>query len=135
MVLMAFAVITATNVSAQSLRDGEYNYIGKISPNGTVRNDKYVAIGFFNTDGTVANKKGEVTGRLGNDLNIYNTEDVRIGYLTIDGNVNDGESNFLGNIDRASGKVTDKDGKTIGYAHGVSMLRIAAYYFFDFFDK
>lgn len=134
--LMAISNLGGDNgARAQSLRDGDYNFIGKITPNGTVRNNKYVAIGFFNGDGTLANSKGKITGRLNKDLNIYDTDNNRIGYITIEGRVYDGESNLLGKIDRNSGKVTRADEQVIGYAHGVSMLWIAAYYFFDFFDK
>lgn len=134
-VLTLVMTISAVSASAQSLRDGEYNYIGKISPNGTVRDATYNAIGFFNADGTVADKNGTVRGRVNRDLNIYDNGDKRIGFINVDGTVRDGESNVLGKIDRNSGKVSDANGNTIGYAHGVSMLWIAAYYFFDFFDK
>ena len=119
---------------AQNLRDGDYNYIGKISPNGTVRDAKYKALGFFNADGTICDAHNKKVGSITKDLQILDDNGERIGYVTMNGEVNDGESNLLGTIDRSTGKVTDADGKVVGYANGISMLWIADYYFFDFFD-
>lgn len=138
LIIVGIGVASLTDAEAQSLRDGNYNYIGKILPNGTVRNERYVAIGFFNGDGTIADRHGKMQGRVStSELAIYDDDGKRIGFLTTDGRVFDGESVQVGTIDRNSGKVTqldDGEEKTIGYAHGVSMLWIAAYYFFDFFD-
>lgn len=121
-------------VSAQNLRDGNYNYIGKISPNGTVRDAKYNALGFFNSDGTIANAQNKLVGSVTKDLQILDKDGERIGFVTVEGEVNDGESHLLGTIDRATGKVTDANGNVVGYANGISMLWIAAYYFFPFFQ-
>ena len=132
--LLAVLLLMGAQAQAQTLRDGEYNYLGKISPNGTVRNARYDAIGFFNSDGTIANSKNRVVGRLTSDLQILDDDGERVGYITATGEVHDGESELLGTIERSSGKVTDAHGKVIGYAHGISMLWIASYYFFDFFD-
>ncbi|MBP5562346.1 MAG: hypothetical protein J6X70_11220 [Muribaculaceae bacterium] len=124
----------ASMASAQNLRDGDYNYIGKISPNGTVRDAKYNALGFFNPDGTIANAHNKLVGTVTKDLQILDKDGQRIGFVTVEGEVRDGESHLLGTIDRSTGKVTDADGKVVGYANGISMLWIAAYYFFPFFQ-
>ena len=128
--VVAFGTTTAV---AQTLRDASYNYSGKIAPNGTVRNSEYATLGFFNTDGTIANAKGKTVGRIDAKMQIYNKDGERIGYVNSDGSVCDGESNPLGKIEIKTGKVTDTEGKVLGYANGISIQRVAAYYFFDFF--
>ena len=104
------AAFGTSNAVAQTLRDASYNYVGKIAPNGTVRNSEYGSVGFFNADGTIANAKGKTVGR-----------------------ICDGDSKPLGKIEIKTGKVTDEEGKVLGYANGISIQRVAAYYFFDFF--
>ena len=131
--LLLVALLGITVAQAQNLRDGDYNYIGKISPNGTVRDAKYRALGFFNADGTIANAQNKLVGSVTGDLQILDKDGQRIGFVTVEGEVRDGESHLLGTIDRSTGKVTDADGKVVGYANGISMLWIAAYYFFPFF--
>ena len=56
-------------------------------------------------------------------------------FSNADGSVHDGESNLLGNIEIKTGKVTDAEGTVLGYANGISIQRVAAYYFFDFFKN
>lgn len=121
--------------SAQTLRDASYNIVGKINPNGTVRNGDYGAVGFFNNDGTIANAKNKTVGRIDNKMQIFDNHDDRLGFINADGTVCDGEGDKLGTIDVKSGKVTDEDGEVLGYANGISIQRVAAYYFFDFFKK
>lgn len=123
----------AGRCQAQTLRDASYNYVGKITPNGTVRNSEYAAVGFFNTDGTIANAKGKTVGSVDRKMQFFNKAGERIGYLSATGEVRDGESNLLGNIELKSGKVTNAAGEVMGYANGISIQRVAAYYFFDFF--
>ena len=134
LLLVALLALGGTNVAAQTLRDANYNYVGKISPNGTVRDSKYNPIGYFNNNGTIANAKGKTVGRFDNKMQIFDKEGKRIGYITADGSVHDGESDLLGKIEIKTGKVTDDDGKVLGYANGISIQRVAAYYFFEFFD-
>ena len=133
--LMAVMVAAMFSISAdaQTLRDASYNYAGKISPNGTVRNSEYGAVGFFNNDGTIANAKGKTVGRIDGKMQIYDKAGTRLGFVLADGTVNDGESKLLGKIDIKTGKVTDEYGKVLGYANGISIQRVAAYFFFDFF--
>lgn len=128
------ATFSTSSAVAQTLRDANYNYVGKISPNGTVRDSKYNPIGYFNNNGTIANAKGKTVGRFDNKMQIFDKEGKRIGYITADGSVHDGESDLLGKIEIKTGKVTDDDGKVLGYANGISIQRVAAYYFFEFFD-
>lgn len=135
LLLAVMGAMCSYNAMAQTLRDASYNYVGKISPNGTVRNSKYDPVGYFNNDGTIANAKGKVVGRFDNKMQIFNKAGERIGYINADGTVNDGESNILGKIDIKSGKVTTPDGEVLGYANGISIQRVAAYYFFEFFNK
>ncbi len=123
---------TATSV-AQTLRDASYNYVGKIAPNGTVRNSEYGSLGFFNNDGTIANAKGKVVGRIDSKMQIFDKDGERLGFVNSDGSVFDGDSKPLGKIDIKSGKVTNDEGETLGYANGISIQRVAAYFFFDFF--
>ncbi len=136
--IMLLAVMVATfctsSAVAQTLRDASYNYVGKISPNGTVRDSKYNPVGYFNNDGTIANAKGKVVGRFDGKMQIFNKGGERVGFITADGSVYDGESDLLGKIEIKTGKVTDDDGKVLGYANGISIQRVAVYYFFDFFD-
>lgn len=128
------AAMCSTGASAQTLRDANYNYVGKIAPNGTVRNSEYGAVGFFNNDGTIANAKGKTVGRIDAKMQIFDKSGTRLGFVLADGTVNDGESKLLGKIDIKTGKVTDDDGDVLGYANGISIQRVAAYFFFDFFD-
>lgn len=131
--IMLVAMGTGSAV-AQNLRDANYNIVGKIAANGTVRNSNYDPIGYFNNDGTIANAKGKTVGRIDAKMQIYNKAGERIGYINGDGSVNDGESHLLGYIEVKSGKVTNEDGEVLGFANGISIQRVAAYYFFDFFD-
>ena len=131
--IMLVAMGTGSAV-AQNLRDANYNIVGKIAANGTVRNSNYDPIGYFNADGTIANGKGKTVGRIDTKMQIFNKAGERIGYITADGTVNDGERHLLGYIDGKSGKVTNPKGDVLGFANGISLQRVAAYYFFDFFD-
>lgn len=135
MILLAVMVTACgtSNAVAQTLRDASYNYVGKIAPNGTVRDSEYGAVGFFNADGTIANAKGKVVGRIDRKMQIFDTHDKRLGYINADGSVCDGESKPLGSIEIKTGKVSDAKGNILGYANGISIQRVAAYYFFDFF--
>lgn len=130
--IMLLAMSTGSAV-AQQLRDANYNIVGKIAANGTVRNSNYDPIGYFNTDGTIANAKSKTVGRIDAKMQIFNKEGVRIGYINADGSVYDGESKPLGEIEVKSGKVTTPTGEVLGFANGISIQRVAAYYFFDFF--
>lgn len=130
--IMLLAMGTSSAV-AQNLRDANYNIVGKIAANGTVRNSNYDPIGYFNSDGTIANAKSKTVGRIDAKMQIYNKAGERIGYINADGSVYNGESKLLGEIEIKSGKVTSPDGEVLGYANGISIQRVAAYYFFDFF--
>ena len=130
--IMLLAMGTSSAV-AQNLRDANYNIVGKIAANGTVRNSNYDPIGYFNSDGTIANAKSKTVGRIDAKMQIYNKAGERIGYINADGSVYNGESKLLGEIEVKSGKVTSPDGEVLGYANGISIQRVAAYYFFDFF--
>ena len=59
MLALMVAAMGGTTAVAQTLRDASYNYMGKISPNGTVRDSKYNPVGYFNNDGTIANERGK----------------------------------------------------------------------------
>lgn len=127
------AALCSVSASAQTLRDASYNYVGKIAPNGTVRNSEYGAVGFFNNDGTIANARGKVVGRVDRKMQFFDKAGNRLGFVNPDGTVSDGENNPLGSIELKTGKVSDPEGKVLGYANGISIQRVAAYYFFDFF--
>lgn len=131
-ILLAFTAISSSHMQAQTLRDAGYHNIGRISPNGIVRDANSQSIGFFDNDGTVRNKASKVVGKV-KGLQIYNTAGERIGYINTDGTVRNGESQILGYIDK-SGKVTDADKNTIGYAQNVHYQWIACYFFFGFFN-
>ena len=103
MVAIMLLAMGTSSAVAQNLRDANYNIVGKIAANGTVRNSNYDPIGYFNSDGTIANATSKTVGKL------------------------------LGEIEVKSGKVTSPDGEVLGYANGISIQRVAAYYFFDFF--
>ena len=135
MILLAAMVAafgTSTTV-AQTLRDASYNIVGKIAPNGTVRNSEYGAVGFFNNDGSIANAKNKKVGSVNGKMQIFDKDGSLIGYVNSDGSVFDGDSKLLGKIDIKSGKVANEDGETLGYANGIPIQRVAAYFFFDFF--
>ncbi|MBR5639971.1 MAG: hypothetical protein IKW83_09435 [Muribaculaceae bacterium] len=133
MVAVMLLAMGTSKAVAQDLRDANYNIVGKIAANGTVRNINYDPIGYFNADGTITNGKGKTVGRIDGKMQIFNKEGERIGYITSDGTVNNGESKLLGNIDIQSGKVASPTGEVLGYANGIPLQRVAAYYFFDFF--
>ncbi|MBO4722663.1 MAG: hypothetical protein J5629_07000 [Muribaculaceae bacterium] len=133
MVAVMLLAMGTGSAMAQDLRDANYNIVGKIAANGTVRNINYDPIGYFNNDGTITNGKGKTVGRIDNKMQIFNKAGERIGYINADGSVNDGESKTLGFIEVKSGKVTTPEGEVLGYANGISIQRVAAYYFFDFF--
>ena len=133
-VVLALASVLGTQVSAQVLRDADFNSIGRINGNGVVRDETGRSAGSFDADGTVLNVKGTAVGVI-KDLEIFDTQGTRIGYISTDGTVRDGESNVLGYISIADGKVTDAEKNTIGFARGVRVDWIACYYFFHFFDK
>ncbi len=132
--VLAMAGMMATSVSAQVLRDADFNSIGRINGNGVVRDASGRSAGSFDADGTVRNVSGTAVGLI-KQLEIFDTEGNRIGYINTDGTVRDGESVLLGNINITDGKVTDAEKNTIGFARGVRVDWIACYYFFHFFDK
>ena len=131
--VLALASMFATGISAQVLRDADFNSIGRINGNGVVRDATGRSAGSFDADGTVLNVKGVAVGVI-KDLEIFDTEGKRIGYISNDGTVHDGESNVLGYISINDGKVSDAEKKTIGFARGVRVDWIACYYFFHFFE-
>lgn len=79
--LVGLAACLATVAQAQTLRDASYHNIGRISPNGVVRNNSQQSIGFFDNDGTVRNRNNKAVGKVKN-LTIYNTAGTRVGYIT-----------------------------------------------------
>lgn len=127
------AALGGSNAAAQTLRDANYNYVGKISPNGTVRNSEYGAVGFFNNDGTIANAKGKTVGRIDAKMQIFDKSGDLLGKVNSDGSVFDDDGELLGKIEVKTGKVSDNHGTVLGYANGISIQRVAAYFFFDFF--
>jgi len=132
LVAMVVALGSSTAV-AQTLRDASYNYAGKIAPNGTVRDKEYSTLGFFNNDGTISNAKGKTVGRIDGRMQIFDNHGTRLGFINSDGSVCDGENKPLGKIDIKSGKVVNSEGDLLGYANGIPIQRVAAYFFFDFF--
>lgn len=133
-VVLAIAGMMTTGVSAQVLRDADFNSIGRINGNGVVRDATGRSAGSFDADGTVRSVKGTAVGVI-KELEIFDTQGNRIGYISTDGTVRDGESNLLGYISINDGKVTDAEKQTIGFARGVRVDWIACYYFFHFFEK
>lgn len=133
-VVLALASIMSTQLSAQVLRDADFNSIGRINGNGVVRNETGHSIGTFDTDGTVRDNSGKALGVI-KQLEIFDTDGTRIGYINTDGTVHDGESKVLGYISINDGKVTNASKQTIGFARGVRVDWIACYYFFHFFGK
>lgn len=133
-IILTLSGIMATGVSAQVLRDADFNSIGRINGNGIVRDVAGRSVGSFDADGTARDNAGTVVGSI-KQLEIFDTAGKRIGYINTDGTVHDGESQVLGNININDGKVTDAAKKTIGFARGVRVDWIACYYFFHFFDK
>ena len=133
-IVLAVAGIMATQVSAQVVRDADFNSIGRINGNGVVRDASGRSAGSFDDDGTVRDVKGNAVGVI-KELEIFDMAGTRIGYINNDGTVCDGESNVLGYISINDGKVTNAEKQTIGFARGVRVDWIACYYFFHFFDK
>ena len=62
--LVGLAAWLATVAQAQTLRDASYHNIGRISPNGVVRNNSQQSIGFFDNDGTVRNRNNKAVGKV-----------------------------------------------------------------------
>lgn len=129
---LSLGALLTTGTQAQTLRDANYHNIGRISPNGVVRDANSQSKGFFDNDGTVRNKAGKTVGKV-KGLQIYNTAGERIGYINTDGTVRDGESRILGKIEK-SGKVLDAGNNIIGYAQNVHYQWIACYFFFGLFN-
>jgi len=63
-VVLAIAGIMATSVSAQVLRDPDFNSIGRINGNGVVRDGTMHSIGSFDADGTVRDAAGKAVGTI-----------------------------------------------------------------------
>ena len=118
--------------SAQVLRDADYNSVGRISPNGMVRDEGSISVGSFDADGTIRDRAGNVLGTI-RRLEIFDAEGVRVGYINSDGAVRAGDSSELGKISLSDGRVTDAEGRVLGFARGIRVDWIACYYFFDFF--
>ena len=78
LLVVMVATFSTSSAVAQTLRDASYNYVGKISPNGTVRDSKYNPVGYFNNDGTIANAKGKVVGRFDGKMQIFNKGGERV---------------------------------------------------------
>ena len=130
--VLGLTALLMTGTQAQTLRDANYHNIGRISPNGIVRDANSLSMGFFDNDGTVRTKANKAVGKV-KGLQIYNMAGDRIGYINTDGTVRDGESRILGKIEK-SGKVLDADNNIIGYAQNVHYQWIACYFFFGFFN-
>lgn len=126
------ALAASLPAAAQVLRDADYNSIGRIAGNGLVRDANQKAIGSFEADGTVRDKAGNTLGRIAR-LEIFDTAGTRIGYINTDGTVRNGNSQVLGKVNLSDGKVTNADGKVLGFARGIRVDWIACYYFFNFF--
>ena len=133
-VVLALAGIMSTQLSAQVIRDADFNSIGRINGNGVVRNEAGRSVGSFDADGAVRSNDGSALGII-KQLDIFDTQGNRIGYINPNGAVHDGESNVLGYISINDGKVTDAEKNTIGFARGVRVDWIACYFFFHFFEK
>ena len=133
-VVLAIAGIMSTQMSAQVIRDADFNSIGRINGNGVVRNEASRSIGTFDADGTIRSNNGTVLGSI-KQLDIYDAEGNRIGFINPNGAVHDGERNILGYISINDGKVTNAEKQTIGFARGVRVDWIACYFFFHFFEK
>lgn len=131
--LLAALLSLLTNAQAQVLRNADFEAIGRISPNGMVRDAAAHSLGSFDPDGTIKDKSGAVRGRI-QRLEIFDTDGTRIGYINTDGTVRTGESNLLGNISISDGKVTDAQHNVLGFARGIRVDWIACYFFFDFFN-
>ena len=132
--VLTLSGLMATSVSAQVLRDADFNSIGRINGNGVVRDVAGRSIGTFDTDGTAHDNAGNVLGSI-KQLEIFDTAGKRIGYISTDGTVHDGESKVVGYININDGKVSNAEKQTVGFARGVRVDWIACYYFFHFFDK
>ncbi|MBR6283557.1 MAG: hypothetical protein IKR25_04585 [Muribaculaceae bacterium] len=130
--LLVFALCMSLSAGSQVLRNANYDAIGRISPNGLVRDAAAHTLGSFEPDGTVKDKSGKELGRI-QRLEIFDNEGTRVGYINTDGTVRTGESNLLGTISINDGKVTDAEHNVLGYARGIRVDWIACYFFFDFF--
>lgn len=119
---------------AQVLRNANYDPIGRISPNGMVRDNNSMSLGSFDADGTVKDKAGRPVGKIVR-LEIFDTENNRVGYINTDGSVRNGESEPVGSVSLSDGKVTNANHEVLGYARGIRVDWIACYFFFDFFKK
>ena len=131
--LLAATLCLTIAAQAQVLRNADFEAIGRISPNGMVRDAAAHSLGSFEPDGTIKDKSGTVRGRI-QRLEIFDTDGTRIGYINTDGTVRTGESNVLGNISISDGKVTDASHNVLGFARGIRVDWIACYFFFDFFQ-
>ena len=79
-VMLALVSSMTMGVSAQVLRDADFNSIGRINGNGVVRDVTMHSIGSFDTDGTVRDGESNV-----------------LGYISIsDGKVTDADKRTIG---------------------------------------
>ena len=64
--LMACSSMVGSKCVAQTIRDANHHNIGRISPNGTVRDGDSRPLGFFDRGGVIRNKSNKLffcTGR------------------------------------------------------------------------
>lgn len=78
--LVGLAACLATVAQAQTLRDASYHNIGRISPNGVVRNNSQQSIGFFDNDGTVRDGESRVLGYIEKNGKVTDASHNVIGY-------------------------------------------------------
>ena len=79
--VLAIVGMTATQASAQVLRDADFNSIGRINGNGVVRDGTMHSIGSFDADGTVRDGESNVLGYISiNDGKVTDAEKKTIGF-------------------------------------------------------
>ena len=132
-ILLAVMVL-ALSTQAQVLRNADYQAMGRISPNGMVRNAESISLGSFEPDGTGCAREGHPLGRI-NRLEICDIDGNRIGYINTNGVVHNREGEVMGTISLSDGKVTNAKHEVLGYARGIRVDWIACYFFFEFFKK
>ena len=77
--LMAIALMMASGVMAQTVRNSSGSSCGQIESNGTIRNSSGSSVGKFDSDGTIRNSSGSSIGKIDSDGTVRNSSGSSIG--------------------------------------------------------
>lgn len=118
-VLFVVLLIVASHsiCDAQSLYNNSNMLVGKIEPNGIVKDHNNMMIGKIETDDDIRDKNYMLVGK-----------------VDPDGTVKDKNNMMIGKV-KSDGTVVDRNNMTIGYARGIDIKQVAVFFFFKLFHS